>query len=213
MNFFEPGVNRIKICGITSEDDARMCIAAGADALGFNFYRGSKRYVDPDSAIPWIQDLGNGVDRVAVVVNPSEELLDKIRAGGCFSAVQFHGDETPAFCDWAGFSRWVKAVRVKSANSLGQALEYDTPNILFDAWVEGNYGGTGMRLNWDMVRDFVVEHKGPRYILAGGLNVHNVRQAIRIVRPHGVDVAGGVEISPGKKEEYLVQEFIRAARG
>jgi phosphoribosylanthranilate isomerase len=92
------------------------------------------------------------------------------------------------------------------------ALRFETPNILFDAWLDGAYGGTGLRLDWDAVRDFVIGVNDRRFLLAGGLTVHNVRQAVRIVRPHGVDVAGGVELTPGKKEEYLVREFIRAAR-
>jgi len=212
MSFFDPGAVRVKICGITSETDAKISIAAGADALGFNFYRGSKRYLDPQAAIPWIRDLGDMVDRVAVVVNPEEELLEKIRSAGCFEAIQFHGDETPSFCEWAGFARWIKAVRVRNPGAMDSALSYDTPNILFDAWLDGAYGGTGLRLDWDSVRDFVMGVKDRRFILAGGLTVHNVRQAIRIVRPHAVDVAGGVELVPGKKEEYLVREFIKAIR-
>lgn len=203
---------RVKICGITSEADARMCIAAGADALGFNFYRGSKRFIDPVAAIPWIRELGDEVDRVAVLVNPDNELMDTVRSGGCFEAVQFHGDETPSFCDWAGFARWIKAVRIRTPSDMQTAMRFETPNILFDAWLDGAYGGTGLRLDWDAVRDFVIGVNDRRFLLAGGLTVHNVRQAVRIVRPHGVDVAGGVELTPGKKEEYLVREFIRAAR-
>ncbi len=213
MNFFETGSVRVKICGITSEEDARMCKQAGADALGFNFYRGSKRYLDPAEALPWIRDLGHAVTRVAVVVNPSEELLRELREAGCFEAIQYHGDESPTFCDWVGFSPWIKAFRVRSEASLQSVALYETPNLLLDAFVEGAYGGTGTRLDWDMVRDYVAANPGPRYILAGGLTVDNVRQAVRIVRPHAVDVAGGVELTPGKKEEYLVREFIRAVRG
>lgn len=213
MNFFETGSVRVKICGITSEEDARMCTQAGADALGFNFYQGSKRYLNPAEALPWIRDLGHAVARVAVVVNPSEELLRELREAGCFEAIQYHGDESPTFCDWAGFSPWIKAFRVRSETSLQTVGDYETSNLLLDAFVEGAYGGTGTRLDWDMVRDYVVANPGPRYILAGGLTVYNVRQAVRIVRPHAVDVAGGVELTPGKKEEYLVREFIRAVRG
>jgi len=190
-----------------------MCVAAGADALGFNFYPGSKRYLDPVVAIPWIRELGDAVERVAVVVNPGEALLETLRAAGCFEVIQFHGDESASFCSWSGFARWIKAIRVGNENALHSALEYDTPYLLLDAWVEGVYGGTGKRLDWDMVRDFVIKVNDRRFILAGGLNVHNVRQAMRIVRPHAVDVAGGVELSPGKKEEYLVREFVRTVRG
>ncbi len=212
MKFFEPGMVRVKICGITNEADARAAITAGADALGFNFYRGSKRYIDPVEAAEWIRDLGDAVDRVAVVVNPSEQLLDKIRRAGCFEIIQFHGDETPDFCDWAGFARWIKAIRVRNKEAVEKSNAYETPNILLDSWIDGAYGGTGARLDWDMVRRFTVRKPDRRFILAGGLNPQNVKQAIRTVRPHAVDVAGGVEIVPGKKEDYLMKEFVKAVR-
>ncbi len=203
---------RVKICGITNEADARAAITAGADALGFNFYRGSKRYIDPVESADWIRDLGDTVDRVAVVVNPSEQLLDNIRRAACFEIIQFHGDETPDFCDWAGFARWIKAIRVRNKEAIEKSNTYETPNILFDSWIDGAYGGTGSRLDWDMLRKFTVRKPDRRFILAGGLNPQNVKQAIRTVRPHAVDVAGGVEIVPGKKEDYLMKEFVKAVR-
>lgn len=212
MNFLETGGVHVKVCGITTPEDAAMCLAAGADALGFNFFTGSSRYVDPEEAVPWIRDLGDDADRVAVTVNPSEELLEKLRAAECFEIVQFHGDESPAFCEWAGFGRWIKAVRVPETGIPAGTLDYATPNLLFDSWSANAYGGTGKRVDWDMIRDFVPLHPDRRIILAGGLNVQNVRQAVRIVRPHAVDVASGVELNPGKKEEYLVKEFVHAVK-
>ena len=190
-----------------------MSVGAGADALGFNFYPGSKRYLDPDRAIPWIRGLGDAADRVAVVVNPDESLLDKLRSAGCFEAVQFHGDESPAFCERSGYPVWIKALRVKGHEELLAVPDYNTPHLLLDAWSDGAYGGTGKRLDWDLARDFLSGQSGRRFILAGGLNVQNVRQALRIVRPHAVDVASGVELNPGIKDEYLVREFIRVVRG
>ena len=210
MSFFESG--GVKICGITNPEDASLCLSAGTDALGFNFFPGSSRSIEPDESIPWIRDLGNKADRVAVVVNASEELLEKIRAAGCFEAVQFHGDESPEFCVQAGFPRWIKAIRVSGPDVVAGSLAFPTPNILFDGWTAKAYGGTGQRLDWDGVRDFVLAHPDRRFILAGGLTAQNVRQAIRIVRPHAVDVASGVELSPRKKDEYLVREFIFAAK-
>ena len=210
MSFLDSG--GVKVCGITNPADAGMCVSAGADAIGFNFFPGSSRYIDPDGSIPWIRDLGSKVDRVAVVVNPAEELLEKLRAARCFEAIQFHGDESPEFCGRAGFAHWIKAIRVSGPDVVGGALEFPTPNILFDGWTAKAYGGTGQRLDWDIVRDFVLSHPERRFILAGGLNAQNVRQAIRIVRPHAVDVASGVELGPRKKDEYLVRQFIREAK-
>lgn len=212
MNFFSPGQVRVKICGITNEEDAWMCISAGADALGFNFYSGSKRYVEPDKVLPWIRQLSSKVDRVAVVVNPDENLILKLRDAGCFEIIQFHGDESPSFCDMAGFGHWIKAIRVRDENVLRGALTYNTPNLLLDSWIPHAYGGTGRRLNWNMVREFVHATSQRRFILAGGLNIQNVRHAVEIVQPHAVDVAGGVELNSGRKEEYLVKEFINAIR-
>ena len=212
MSFLESGGVHVKICGITNPDDAGLCVSAGADAIGFNFFPGSSRYIDPEESIPWIRDLGNKADRVAVVVNASKELLEKIRAAGCFEAVQFHGDESPEFCAQAGFPRWIKAIRVSGPEVVAGSLAFPTPNILFDGWTAKAYGGTGQRLDWDIVRDFVLSHSDRRFILAGGLNAQNVRQAIRIVRPRAVDVASGVELNLRKKDEYLVRQFILEAK-
>jgi len=211
MSFFEPGRIRVKICGLTNEEDAKMSVAAGADALGFNFYPGSKRCIALEDCA-WISRLEGKVDRIAVVVNPDEDLLSRLREAECFEAIQFHGDESPSFCEWAGFARWIKAIRTKNEEALHHAVDFNSPHVLLDAWTEGEYGGTGKRLDWDMAHDFIRHMPERRFILAGGLNAHNVRNALRIARPHAVDVAGGVELHPGKKEEYLVREFIKAAR-
>ncbi|MEI6491500.1 MAG: phosphoribosylanthranilate isomerase [Verrucomicrobiota bacterium] len=210
MSFLDSG--GVKICGITSPADALMCISAGADAVGFNFFSGSPRAIDPAGSFPWIRDLGSAADRVAVVVNPTAQVLDQILAAGCFEAIQFHGDETPEFCARSGGDRWLKAIRVSGPDSIAAALAFPTPNVLFDGWTAEAYGGTGQRMDWDIARDFVIAHPDRRLILAGGLNVQNVRQAVRIVRPHAVDVASGVELNTRKKDEYLVRQFIREAK-
>jgi len=204
---------RTKICGLTVPEDAEMAIQAGADALGFNLFRGSKRYIDLASAREWISLLKGRADRIAVVVNATPEELAEIRDSGCFEYIQFHGDETPEFCAAEGGANWIRAIRVKDDQSIRQASRYETPYLLFDAWSETGYGGTGTRLNWDAIRDFVIASPSRRVILAGGLTPHNVRDAVRIVRPHAVDVASGVELEPARKNEYLVREFIRVAVG
>ena len=206
------GAVGVKICGITNPADAAMCLSVGADALGFNFFPGSSRVIEPDEAIPWIRELGDAAARVAVVVNPPPELLEKIREAGCFDVVQFHGDETPGFCAQSGFARWIKAVRVSGIESAQNSLAFATPDILLDGCIPGAYGGTGHRLNWDVARDFVSAHPDRHFLLAGGLSARNVRQAIRIVRPHAVDVASGVELTPRKKDEDLVLQFVREAK-
>jgi phosphoribosylanthranilate isomerase len=212
MSFFEPGPLRVKICGITNPTDAEMAIDAGADALGFNFFPGSKRFISFDENRDWITALAGKVDRVAVVVNAKPDELAKLLNSGCFEAVQFHGDETAAECEAAGFARWMRAIRMKDAESAKEIDLYATPFVLIDAWSAVAYGGTGERLNWDLARELVLSHRGRHIVLAGGLTPHNVREAVRIARPYGVDVAGGVEADPHRKDEYLTREFIRIAK-
>lgn len=204
---------RTKICGITVPEDAEIAIQAGADALGFNFYPLSKRYLPFAQAREWIAALAGRADRVAVVVNATPEELATLRESGCFEFIQFHGDETPEFCAAHGGPHWIRAVRVKDKESMVDALRYETPYLLFDGYSPTAYGGTGARVNWDGIRDFVLAHQDRRVLLAGGLTPHNVRDAVRIVRPHAVDVASGVELEVARKNEYLVREFIRLAVG
>lgn len=213
MSFFDPGPPvRVKICGVTNLADAEAAAAADADAIGVNFFRGSKRFVALAESRAWIASLAGRVPRVAIVVNPSAAEVDELRSSGCFEAIQFHGDEPPEFCAASGFSRWVKAVRVRDAASLEAGLAYETPFLLLDAWSDSAYGGTGCRMDWNLAREFVQSQPDRKIILAGGLNPGNVAEAVRLVRPHGVDVTGGVEAAPGRKNVELVSAFVRAVR-
>jgi phosphoribosylanthranilate isomerase len=212
MRLFGPGAGHVKICGITSKSDALDCVEAGADALGFNFFSGSSRYI-PLESLDWIRCLNGLVDRVAVVVNPEQELIDRLWHSGCFEMIQFHGDESPTLCAMSGITNWMKAIRVRDQESLAEANRFSTPHILLDSWSPAAYGGTGKTADWKMIGEFLAEHPGHRFVLAGGLNPENVAEAIRTVRPAAVDVAGGVEESPGKKDPAKVRAFLQAARG
>jgi phosphoribosylanthranilate isomerase len=213
MKFLEPGLPvRIKICGITAREDAAMAIDAGADALGFNFFRGSHRFISLEENRSWIASLAGEAFRVAVVVNATVEELTALRESRCFEAVQFHGTETPELCATIGFPVWIRAVRVHGEHSLAQALQFNTPNLLLDAWSDGSYGGTGRIVDWTSAARFVAAQPSRRLILAGGLNPANVGDAIRAVRPHAVDVASGVESSPGRKDIRRIRDFVRAVR-
>ena len=205
------GPLRTKICGITNSADAALVVSAGADALGINFFPQSPRYVALEEARAWLEPLRGQIDRVAVVVNPSVGEISAIRASGCFEWIQFHGDESPEFCAAEGGEHWIKAIRARDDEALQDSLNYATDYILVDGWKAGSYGGTGARLNWDVMREFILRTKEKRVLLAGGLTPHNVQDAVRIVRPYGVDVASGVELEAGRKNEYLVREFIRVA--
>jgi len=214
--FFEISPAGPKICGITTEEDALACIGAGAAALGFNFYPPSPRSIPLDDDLAWINKLKadyRDIAFVAVVVNPDESLLGRLRGAGCFDAIQFHGDETPEFCEDGarGFARWIKALRVRLESDLVPAADFATDFLLLDAAVPGTYGGSGETTDWGLASDFVTRHSTKRVILAGGLTPGNVTEAVRRVRPHAVDTASGVESAPGRKDPSKVSSFITEA--
>jgi phosphoribosylanthranilate isomerase len=203
----------VKICGITNPEDASEAIRLGADALGFNLWHGSKRYVSFDENTEWIAELPNGVERVAVLVNaPIEEAL-KVARNPAFHALQFHGTEDSAYIsEFAKSGRpFIVAIRLGEATGIGSDLAL-AKRVLIDAVVPGEFGGTGMMPDLDMAAKFVRAEAGKSVILAGGLTPDNVQMAIRRVRPYGVDVASGVEKSPRRKDWGKVERFIAAVR-
>jgi phosphoribosylanthranilate isomerase len=205
-----PSKVRVKICGITNPEDAEAAIDAGADALGFNGFPGSKRYLDLCAAMPWILDLPAFVTRVAVVVNPTKQEAAGILALPGIDRIQFHGDESPSFC--ARFPGFIKALAARDRESLARAGEYATRSILLDAFVPGTYGGSGKLIDLELAAAFVQGHPGIRVILSGGLTPENVGEAVRAVRPFAVDVASGVESQFCKKDAARMREFIAAVR-
>jgi phosphoribosylanthranilate isomerase len=202
----------VKICGITNEEDALEAIRLGADALGFNLWSGSKRYVSFDENAEWIAALPNGVERVAVLVNaPIEEAL-KVANNPAFHAVQFHGTEDAGYIsEFAKSGRpFIVAIRLGEVSGIGTGLALAN-RVLIDAAVPGEFGGTGVMPDLEMAARFVQTERGKPVILAGGLTPDNVRMAIRRVQPFGVDVASGVEESPRCKDWGKVERFIAAA--
>ncbi len=200
---------RVKICGITTVDDALMAVAAGADALGFVFHSLSPRNIGVEAAAAIIREVPPFVQTVGLFVNvPIEYVNDTVEATG-LDVVQLHGDETPEYCRLVG-RRVVKAFRIKDIDSLEPIRRYSVAGFLLDAWSPKAYGGTGMTFNWDIAK--VAEQYGP-IILAGGLTPENVAQAVETVSPFAVDVSSGVESVPGKKDPEKVLAFIRHAQG
>jgi phosphoribosylanthranilate isomerase len=210
--FFDPGALRVKICGVTNADDAALVTEAGADAIGINFFSGSKRFVELHDVRDWVADLP--LTCVAVVVNATPDDVARIVDAACFDAIQFHGDETPDFCAECPIV-WIRALRVAGPETLGHALEYATQSLLLDGFSTEGYGGTGTAVDIDLARDFVRWNPGRQVILAGGLKPDNVAKVAHLVRPHAVDVAGGVEVdgNPRRKDVAKVRAFIEAARG
>lgn len=199
---------RIKICGITRGEDAYAAAEAGADAIGLVFYPPSPRFLGIEQARTLRNSLSPFVTSVALFVNPDRAEVERVLGEVRPDMLQFHGEETPAFCEAFGVP-YIKACRVKEGVDL---LEYLRPYTgasgwLADAYVEG-YGGGGTRFDWSMVP---AERARP-LILSGGLSPENVGEAIRRVRPWGVDVSSGVEAAPGIKDAKRIAAFIAEVR-
>jgi len=199
---------KIKICGITTRQDAYAAIDAGADALGFVFVPASKRYLSRDAAASIIAGLPPFVVPVGVFVNERRKLiLETIRRTG-IRCLQLHGDETPE--ETAGYPvPVIKGFRIGPDFDPRALSSYGTGAYLLDTYVEGKYGGTGKRFDWNLA---VAAKEYGRVILSGGLTPDNVGEAVRFVQPYAVDVSSGVEAAPGVKDHARVEAFIRAAR-
>lgn len=199
---------KIKICGITNLDDAMAAAEDGADALGFIFYKKSPRYVDPGKAAEIIHQLPPFITPVAVFVNEREEKVRDIQFTTGIKVLQFHGDERPEFCDRFA-TRVIKAFQVKDKDSLKHMAHYHVGALLLDSYREGVRGGTGMTFDWHLA---VVAKTLGRVVLAGGLTPENVAEAVKLVQPYGVDVAGGVEREKGLKDHAKLKKFITEVR-
>jgi len=202
----------IKICGITNPPDALAAVEAGADALGFVLWPRSQRHISIEAAVRIIQTLPSRIERVAVLVDPSRDEVRLLLAAGAFTTLQFHGDETPAFCaEWRGRAKLWKAFRVADAASVAATAGYSVVDaVLLDGYSPGFRGGTGRPFDWTLVRE--AKRAGKPVILSGGLTPANVREAVRIAQPDGVDVSSGVERAPGRKDHEKLREFIRHAK-
>jgi phosphoribosylanthranilate isomerase len=197
----------VKICGVTTLDDALACVDAGADALGFNFWPRSKRHVAVDKAAAIAKRLPPSVRTVGVFVDPSEAEVERAFGSGAIDLAQLHGEETPEFCRRFG-GRYIKALRLHDASSLERFADYGCDLFLVDADAPG-YGGSGKRADVALAKRAA---ESRRVILAGGLTPENVAEAIVEVRPYGVDVAGGVEREPGVKDWIKVAAVVSAAK-
>jgi len=200
---------RVKICGITRYEDARIAIGQGVDALGFIFYPKSPRYITPESARDIIRKLPPCVSRVGVFVNEDAERVKKTVAYTGIDTLQLHGNETPAYCDSFTMTT-VKAFSV-GVHALPALTEYPVNGFLLDTWDRSSPGGTGRTFDWSIAQRICLRHNN--VILAGGLGPTNLKEAIETVRPYGVDLNSGVEVKPGIKNPHKVRDAMRIARG
>lgn len=198
----------IKICGITSIEDAELVVKAGADAIGLNFAKASPRYLEPSEAKKIVQALGPVITWVGVFVDSSREELRLVQEEVGLDLLQLHGSEPPQLIqDFAPIA--YKALRVGGPEDVGLARSMPGDRILVDSKVKGMAGGSGQTFDWSLLGGLAEER---RVVLAGGLGPHNVESAISAVRPFGIDTASGVEQNPRKKDAALVESFLRLAR-
>jgi len=199
----------VKICGLTTRDDAVRCASLGADAIGLNFWPQSPRHTDIDTAQRIVEALGDRVETVGVFVDFDLSQIREILQKTGISWAQMHGDEPPELVA-ALLPQAYKAIGVKDGSAIELARRYPGEHLLLDASVPGMPGGTGRTFDWSIASEVAKERK---LTLAGGLTPENVAEAVRIVRPFRVDVASGVESAPGRKDPEKVAAFIEAAKG
>jgi len=201
---------RVKICGITNLEDAQEAISLGADALGFNFYKRSSRYIEPAKAKPIIEALPPLISLVGIFVDEfSPERIRSIAHAIGLGTIQLHGSESPEYVKKIGEVRIIKAFRVSESFDLAQLATFRVGAYLLDAYDEKQLGGTGKTFNWDVA---VEAKRHGRVILAGGLSSENVAEAIAQVRPYAVDVCSAIESEPGKKDFQKMEALFREVR-
>jgi phosphoribosylanthranilate isomerase len=200
---------KIKICGITNLEDAEAAVDFGADALGFVFYKKSPRSVSPPEAASIISKLSPFISTVGVFVDESPEEIQKIVKLTGIGIIQLHGNEPPESCRMP--MRVIKGIRVESIESLEPLAIYRdlVSAFLLDTYAPHTPGGTGRVFNWEIA---VQAKKIGRVILAGGLNLENISEAVSLVRPYAVDVSSGIELEKGKKDHQKMKLFIKRAR-
>lgn len=200
---------RVKICGITRVEDMMVAYRAGADAIGLVFYQQSPRAVSIELAREILQNLPPFMTTVGLFVNAKAEYIRTVLQEVHLDILQFHGDEIHEDC--IAYDRpYIKAIRVRDSMDIAAKIaEYpDTMAVLLDSYVEGVQGGTGVKFNWQLIPDKL----NTPVILAGGLTVANVADAIRSVRPYAVDVSGGVELDKGFKDKLKIDAFMKEVK-
>ena len=202
-------MTKVKICGITNLEDALLSAKFGADALGFNFYPKSPRYISPEKACEIIEKLPKKVLKVGVFVNENLKKISEIATIAKLDAIQLHGEETPEFVrDLKAKTNLeiIKAFRVSPEFKPEDVSQYEVDAILLDAYNPKEHGGTGETFDWEIAKK--VQEIFPKMYLAGGLSHENVRSAIWDIKPFAVDVCSGVEEARGMKDKVKVINFL-----
>ena len=201
---------RVKICGITQLEDALAAVDYGADAVGFVLYPQSPRFIEPHRVQEIISQLPPYITTVGLFVDAEVTEVQRVVEVCGIDLIQFQGNETPDYCRWFS-QRAIKAIHMKDQESLSILPQFQVRAYLLDTYQEGEFGGTGIRFDWDLA---VKAKPFGRIILAGGLTPENVQEAVEKVKPYAVDVSSGVERGvKGKKDHEKIKKFIEAAKG
>jgi phosphoribosylanthranilate isomerase len=202
---------QVKICGVKNKSDAMAAIESGADALGFNLFPRSKRFIQWQNEAGWIAALPAEVARIALTVDLCLDEARQLMERDLFDGLQLHGDEPREYCDaLAEYQKpLIKAIRLTSLAPLEQVRHYTVFGFVFDGYRKGEFGGTGQPFDWTLLNGVTIEKP---VIFAGGLTPENVADAVRMIRPHAVDVASGVEDMEGFKDKKKMERFIRVVR-
>jgi phosphoribosylanthranilate isomerase len=201
----------VKICGITNLDDALAAVGAGADALGFNFYKPSPRYITPQRAREIIEQLPESLLTVGVFVNEDSEAVRVIAEEAGLGALQLHGDESPEYCRELADFYVIKTFAVSDTFDIQAMHGYKVEAVMLDTKHNNLRGGTGRVFDWSVAQQ--VRPMIPKLFLAGGLSPENVQNAVEIVRPFAVDACSALEDRPGKKNHERMRVFINTVRG
>ncbi len=206
-------MTKVKICGITNLEDALLSVKFGADALGFNFYKKSPRFIEAEKVREIVEQLKGEVLKVGVFVNESLENIAEIAATAKLDAIQLHGEETPEFCREIKQKtnlEIIKAFRVSPEFTPEVVLKYEVDAILLDAYNPKEHGGTGETFDWEIAKK--VQKICPKMYLAGGISPYNVSNAIHLIYPFSIDVCSGIESLKGKKDNVKLINLIKRTK-
>jgi phosphoribosylanthranilate isomerase len=193
---------KVKVCGITNLEDALLCEECGADAVGFIFYKKSKRYIESGSAKEIIRNLSPFTLKVGVFVNEHPDFINYTASSLHLNAVQLHGDESASDVSRIMYPV-IKSFRIDGQFDFSSLEQYSNISFLFDTYSAAEYGGTGKVFNWNLIPDDLKSTS----ILAGGISINNIEEVIRDIKPAAVDVSSSLEIKPGKKDKAKVKDF------
>ncbi len=201
---------KVKVCGITNLEDALAGFFAGADALGFVFYKKSPRYICPDKAANISGILPKKIKRVGVFVDEKVSTVKKIAKLCGLDMLQFHGQESVQYCEKFKGYKVIKAFRISGKKDIEGISKYKTFAYLFDSFSKDRFGGTGNKFNWKILQQAATIK--PVVFLSGGLTAGNVGKAVALLKPDWVDVSSSLELNPGKKDYKKMRKFIQRVR-